>query len=316
MCKLKSTALVILSAALSAQSLYAQGQSSGEDTQRRDQQQQKPNQYSSGSSQSSQSAQSSGSSAQSSTGSSQSSQYNRGTASGGSSSSGAPGQSSSSATQSSQYSSTTQPSQSSATGQPSQPNDAFKSDTSTSGRISSQGSSSQSSSGLGSTSSSSQGAPGSGQSSTSVSSSASGRPGELQAGANVQVNQQHVTQFQNVFSNWRPGANQEAQLTAAINAAAPNARINHEYVTRFVTDMNTIIPRVHLTTIAQQRLATAFATVLTPTVQVTTLEPTLTEVRQVLVESGLSPIQAQTVACDLHLMAAQVHPDLLEIQVK
>ena len=50
--------------------------------------------------------------------------------------------------------------------------------------------------------------------------------------------------------------------------------------------------------------------------EVTTLEPTLTEVRQVLVESGLSPIQAQTVACDLHLMAAQVHPNMLEVQVK
>jgi len=135
-------------------------------------------------------------------------------------------------------------------------------------------------------------------------------------GVNVQVNQQHVTQFQNVFSNWRAGSNAEAQLTAAISATAPSARINHEYVTRFVTDMNTIMPRVHLSTVAQQRLATAFATVLTPSIQVTTLEPTLTEVRQVLVESGLSPIQAQTVACDLHLMAAQVHPDLLEVQVK
>jgi hypothetical protein len=132
----------------------------------------------------------------------------------------------------------------------------------------------------------------------------------------VQVNQQHVTQFQNVFSNWRPGANQEQQLTAAIQASAPNVQINHEYVTRFVTDFNRIVPRIHLSTTAQQRLAGAFATVLTPSVQVTTLEPTLTEVRQVLVESGLSPIQAQTVACDLHLMAAQVHPDMLEINAK
>jgi hypothetical protein len=131
----------------------------------------------------------------------------------------------------------------------------------------------------------------------------------------VQVNQQHVTQFQNVFSNWRPGASQEQQLTAAIQASAPSARINHEYITRFVTDYNAIVPRIHLSATAQQRLATAFATVLTPSVQVTTLEPTLTDVRQVLVESGLSPIQAQTVACDLHLMAAQVHPDMLEINV-
>jgi len=130
------------------------------------------------------------------------------------------------------------------------------------------------------------------------------------------VNQQNVTQFQNVFSSWRPGANQEAQLTAAINAAAPGGRINHEFVTRVATDLNAVLPRAHLSATAQQRLATAFATVLTPTVEVTTLEPALTEVRQILVESGLAPIQAQTVACDLHLMAAQVHPELLEIQVK
>jgi hypothetical protein len=131
----------------------------------------------------------------------------------------------------------------------------------------------------------------------------------------VQVNQQHVTQFQNVFSNWRAGSNQEQQLTAAIRASAPSVNINREYVTRFVQDFNTILPRVQLSSTAQQRLATAFATVLSPSVQVTTLEPTLTEVRQVLVESGLSPIQAQTVACDLHLMAAQVHPNILEVQV-
>jgi len=142
-----------------------------------------------------------------------------------------------------------------------------------------------------------------------------GASASAQSGASAQVNQQHVTQFQNVFSTWRPGSNAEAQFTAAINAAAPGARIDRQYITRFVTDYNTILPRVHLSSTAQQRLATAFATVLTPSVQVSTLEPTLTEVRQVLVESGLSPIQAQTVACDLHLIAAQAHPDMLEVQV-
>jgi hypothetical protein len=313
MTKFKSTALVVLFAALGAQSIYAQGQSSGEDTQRRNDQsqQQRANSQAGPSAQSGQSGQYSSSSSQSrqTSQSPQSSQYSSSSSSGSSpssqsghldvkntpssssqSSSGAPGQSSSGSSQN-------QPSSSSSTSS----QDAFKSDTSTSGRISSQ--------------SSSQGSPASGQSSTSASASATGRPGEIQSGANVQVNQQHVTQFQNVFSNWRSGANQEQQLTAAITAAAPGVRINHEYITRFATDFNAIIPRVHLSTTAQQRLATAFATVLTPTVQVTTLEPTLTEVRQILVESGLSPIQAQTVACDLHLMAAQVHPDMLEVQV-
>lgn len=129
------------------------------------------------------------------------------------------------------------------------------------------------------------------------------------------MNQQHVTQFQNVFSNWRAGSNQEQQLTAAIQATAPSARINREYITRFVTDMNTVITRANLTPTAHQRLATAFATVLSPNVEVTTLEPTLTEVRTILVESRLSPIQAQTIACDLHLMAAQVHPNMLEVKL-
>jgi hypothetical protein len=286
MSKFKSTALVALFAALGAQSIYAQGQSSGEDTQRDKQQRQQQQQ------QQQQKPSSSGAPGQSSSATSQSSPRDTSSGASGSSQSQLPSSGSTSSSSSS--------------------NDAFKSDTSATGRLSSQGSGGQST-----TSSSSQGAPGSAQSSSGINtSSSSGRPGDIQTGANVQVNQQHVTQFQNVFSNWRPGANQEQQLTAAIQAAAPSAQINHEFITRFVTDFNTIVPRIHLSTTAQQRLATAFATVLTPSVQVTTLEPTLTDVRQVLVESGLSPIQAQTVACDLHLMAAQVHPDMLEINVK
>jgi hypothetical protein len=279
--KFKSTALIALFAALGAQSLYAQGQSSGEDTQRRNQQpqQQQPPQPSSSSAQSQKTSPSSSSSA------------------------GAPAQSSTGSSQTPRSASPASGSyQSQSPSSATSSNDAFKSDTSATGRLSTQGSS--------------QGAPGSAQSSSSINTtSSSGRPGDIQTGANVQVNQQHVTQFQNVFSNWRPGASQEQQLTAAIQASAPDARINREYITRFVTDYNAIVPRIHLSTTAQQRLANAFATVLAPSVQVTTLEPTLTDVRQVLVESGLSPIQAQTVACDLHLMAAQVHPDMLEINV-
>jgi hypothetical protein len=319
--KITSTALVALLTALVTPSVYAQGQSSGEDTQRRnDQSQQQLSNSQAGPSQSSQAGQYSGSAARTSQGTNSSS-YSTQSSRAGQSSSGAgqssqygsSSQTSSQSPQSSQSNSSTSnssgaPASSTAGSSQSQPSspatssqDTFKSDTSATGRLSTQPSS--------------QGSPASGESSTSTSATATGRPGDIQSGANVQVNQQHVTQFQNVFTNWRPGASQEQQLTAAINASAPGARINHEYITRFVTDYNAIVPRVHLSTTAQQRLATAFATVLTPNVQVTTLEPTLTEVRQVLVESGLSPIQAQTVACDLHLMAAQVHPDMLQVQV-
>jgi len=320
MSKFTSSALVALLAAVGSQSIYAQGQSSGEDTQRRDQQQQQqpgnsvqsdqPGQYSSSSAQSqpSQAASSSTNTPSSQAGhldvkDSTASQSNGAKSS--QSSSGAPGQATSGSNQSrsssASYNGQSQPGQQSTSSSSS--NDAFKSDTSATGRISTQSSSQSAQPGQ---PGQSQGAPGSSESSST----------RLNSGANAQVNQQHVTQFQNVFSNWRAGSNQEAQFTAAINAAAPGARIDHQYVTRFVTDFNTIIPRVQLSSTAQQRLATAFATVLSPTVEVTTLEPTLTEVRQVLVESGLSPIQAQTVACDLHLMAAQVHPNMLEVQVK
>lgn len=128
------------------------------------------------------------------------------------------------------------------------------------------------------------------------------------------MNQQHVTQLQQVFAQ---GGNIDKQrLTQTITSMAPSGRVSQEYVTRFVTDLSTVAPKVQLNAQAQQRLATAVAYVLAPTAMPSQLETTLTEVRQVLVQSGLSPIAAQTIACDLHLLAAETHPNLLEVQVR
>ena len=97
---------------------------------------------------------------------------------------------------------------------------------------------------------------------------------------------------------------------------APAGRVNQEYVTRFVTDVTTILPRAQLNTTAHQRLANAVAYVLSPGIQATQLDTTLSEVRQVLIQSGLQPIQAQTIACDLHLLAAETHPNLIQVEVQ
>jgi hypothetical protein len=151
--------------------------------------------------------------------------------------------------------------------------------------------------------------------------SAQGRPGAQESGqqtttANIQVNQQHVTQLQTAFSQLKSGGpSQNQQLTQTIMSMAPPGKVSQQYVTRFVTDLGTVLPRVTLTAPAQQRLASTIAYVLAPNVQVTQLEPMLTEVRQVLVQSGVPAVSAQTIACDLHLMAAEAHPELLEVRV-
>jgi hypothetical protein len=149
---------------------------------------------------------------------------------------------------------------------------------------------------------------------------AQGRPGAPETGqqatANVQVNQQHVTQLQNAFASLKTGGTaQNQQLTQTIMSIAPGSRVSQTYVTRFVTDLGTVLPRVTLSAPAQQRLASTIAYVLTPNVQATQLEPMLTQVREVLVQSGVPAVAAQTVACDLHLMAAEAHPELLEVRV-
>jgi hypothetical protein len=149
---------------------------------------------------------------------------------------------------------------------------------------------------------------------------AQGRPGAPETGqqatANVQVNQQHVTQLQNAFASLKTGGTaQNQQLTQTIMSIAPGSKVSQTYVTRFVTDLGTVLPRVTLSAPAQQRLASTIAYVLTPNVQATQLEPMLTQVREVLVQSGVPAVAAQTVACDLHLMAAEAHPELLEVRV-
>lgn len=111
------------------------------------------------------------------------------------------------------------------------------------------------------------------------------------------------------------GAANSQQLTQAITAIAPAGRGSSTYVNRFVTDLSAVLPTVTLAAPAQQRLATAIAYVMSPTFEVAQLEPVMTQVRQVLVESGVSPVAAQTVACDLHLIAAENNPNLLEVKV-
>jgi hypothetical protein len=125
-----------------------------------------------------------------------------------------------------------------------------------------------------------------------------------------------VTQLQTAFSQVKTGGGaQNQQLTQTIMSMAPAGKVSQQYVTRFVTDLGTVLPRVTLSAPAQQRLASTIAYVLTPNVQVTQLEPMLTEVRQTLVQSGVPSVAAQTIACDLHLLAAEAHPELLEVRV-
>lgn len=132
----------------------------------------------------------------------------------------------------------------------------------------------------------------------------------------MNVNQQHVTQLTQAFSTMKSGgANNTQQLTTAIHGIAPAGRARSStYVQRFVTDLGAVLPTVTLAAPAQQRLATAIAYVMSPTVEVTQLEPVMQQVRTTLVESGVSPIQAQTIACDLHLIAAESNPQLMEIR--
>jgi hypothetical protein len=133
----------------------------------------------------------------------------------------------------------------------------------------------------------------------------------------VTINSQNVAQLQTAFSSIRPGSAEQSkqQLTQTITTMAPAGRVSQEFVTRFVTDVTTILPRVTASAQVHQRLATAVATVLTPSVQPAQLETTLTEVRQALISAGVQPIAAQTIACDLHLLAAETHPNLLEVRV-
>src|SRR6185503_16717657 len=94
--------------------------------------------------------------------------------------------------------------------------------------------------------------------------SAQGRPGAQEIGqqttANVQVNQQHVTQLQTAFSQLKSGGTaQNQQLTQTIMSIAPAGRVSQQYVTRFVTDLGTVLPRMTLAAPAQQRLASTIA---------------------------------------------------------
>jgi len=148
---------------------------------------------------------------------------------------------------------------------------------------------------------------------------AQGRPGTQQTGQQtVQINQQQITQLQTAFSSIRPGQTdtQKQQLTQTIMYLPPQAAASQEFVTRFVTDVTTILPRAQVSPAVHQRLASAGALVLSPNLQPAQLDTTLTQVRQVLVQSGIQPVQAQTIACDLHLIAAETHPTLIQAQLR
>lgn len=124
-------------------------------------------------------------------------------------------------------------------------------------------------------------------------------------------------QLQTAFSQMKGGAagGNNQQLSQTIMQMAPEGKVSQEYVDRFVTDVTKILPSANLTPQVHQRLATAVAYVLTPNAQATQVDATLTQIRQALVTAGVQPIAAQTIACDLHLMAAEANPNLVEVRV-
>jgi hypothetical protein len=104
---------------------------------------------------------------------------------------------------------------------------------------------------------------------------------------------------------------QNVQLRQAIKTTIKGGNVPDEFVDRLSRDISAAFTKVQVNQTVNVQLADALNTVLTATpTSHSEVEQAITTVQSTLIQNGVAKPQARAVACDLHLIATELVPDL------
>lgn len=107
------------------------------------------------------------------------------------------------------------------------------------------------------------------------------------------------------------GTGQNIQLRQAIKTSIQGKQVADEYVDRLSTDLSMAFKSGEIKQEVRTELAQSLHTVLTaqPSAQAE-IEQSLSRIQTIMIDNGATRPAARAVACDLHLIATELHPDL------
>lgn len=133
-----------------------------------------------------------------------------------------------------------------------------------------------------------------------------GRPADSQSGSD-RHQPSFVESLAEIASGTESTSSSHREFENSIRQMAPTGRLSNDSITRFATDLRKILPGVKsFKPELQKQLTSTTRLVLSPETSIDQIETTVATLRRQLIAAGLSPLYAQVLAGDLHLLAAEV----------